>query len=304
LIRPTLKVSKGSTAVGSRKRAKGQLVSDWYSSNSERSSSIGPTVPFDVSGSREIVPIELPTYGRRPGSRPCRHLGRAGRLCPVRRRLVHSGPRQPSRTCLLLKQFKQWAQLQHRSDLAVRQQRRRLYLSGSTSQLQIVTGCSAAPRSSRWPRGPVSPLSHVSLPKGSAPKRKKNFVVGTYSVMERLFCSAKGKLLAEKQISNERQTPMSHISEYQNYATQCLKLAKDASNEGDRRSLVQMAGDWQALVDRVLRRDPQPQEPKPAPVASRPKSREPVEPALRSKRPRKRPPISVRTVLLKSRERH
>ena len=97
---------------------------------------------------------------------------------------------------------------------------------------------------------------------------------------------------------------MNHISEYQNYATKCLKLAKDASNEGDRRSLVQMAADWQALVDKVLPRDPRPQEPKLAPVASRPKSLEPLEPPQRSKGPRKRPPISVRTVLSKSRERH
>src|SRR6516225_6077783 len=95
---------------------------------------------------------------------------------------------------------------------------------------------------------------------------------------------------------------MNRISEYQSNATQCLKLAKYVSNEGDRRSLIQMAAGWQALADSVRGREPKPREPEPAPVASRPKSPEPVEPPLRLKRPRKKAPISVRTAVLKSRQ--
>ena len=93
---------------------------------------------------------------------------------------------------------------------------------------------------------------------------------------------------------------VNRISEYQKNALQCLKLA-EASNEGDRRGLIQMAEDWHALADKVRQREANPQEQEPEPVAAWPKSAEPSEPPLRPKRPQRKARTPVQTVILRSR---
>jgi hypothetical protein len=94
---------------------------------------------------------------------------------------------------------------------------------------------------------------------------------------------------------------MNRISKYEEHAVECLKLA-NSSNEKERRDLVQMAEDWQALADKVRQREANPQEQKPAPIFSTPKSPEHSDTSVRMKRPLvKKARTPVQTVVRKSR---
>jgi hypothetical protein len=101
---------------------------------------------------------------------------------------------------------------------------------------------------------------------------------------------------------------MNQISKYEERAVECLKLA-NSCDEKDRRDLVQMAEDWQALADKVRQREANPplpeanpQEPKPAPIFSSLKSPEHSDSPVRLKRPlAKKARTPVQTVVRKSR---